>query len=58
MDYLKLSSEIKKNSDYLKNQLSLVYKFYFYLVYKIITFFQMFKRKWYKIDRKIQKSFG
>ena len=58
MDYLKLSSEIKKNSDYIKNQLPLVYKFYFYLVHKIITFFQMFERKWDKNDRKIQKSFG
>lgn len=29
MDYLKLNTELKKNSEYFKNQFSIVYKYIF-----------------------------
>lgn len=33
MDYLKLSVEIKKNSDYIKNQISIVYNLYINFIF-------------------------
>ena len=60
MDYLKLSVEIKKNSDYIKNQISIVYNLYINFIFiqltKISFFFKCLKEYGTKMIEKCKKA--